>query len=207
MNQSTPKIIFKYAYPLDSNRRRLFEKKNLGEYPEFDEVKKEVSKWKNFWKDFNKDNRVIEKIIDLTGLVYPHDIEAFVIGAGLNPMSTPLILPMQRMGNDYCQTKGERAEIIMHEILHKFVGDPEMSPKTEEYWDTLREKYSEEPTKTQNHIIIYALLIKLFEKFLPEENIEDFVNEDFSRYVKALEIAQNEGADNLIEEFQELTKE
>ena len=34
-----PKLYFKYAYPLDNERRQLFANKNLGEYPPFEIIK------------------------------------------------------------------------------------------------------------------------------------------------------------------------
>lgn len=206
MSVNIPQLIFKYAYPLDGNRRQLFEEKDLGEYPTIGEVEEGVEMWKALWAKYNKDDRVMKKIIELTGLVYPQDIIAFVIGGGLNPMSTPLILPVQWGDDTNYEQEGARKELITHEILHLFVGDQQALPELREYWNAAYEKYAGESDTVKHHVIIYALLIKIFDAFLPDMDVGDFIGEDWEDYARAYEIACEEGADTIITDFRRLTE-
>lgn len=192
-------MTFKYAYPLDSNRRQLFEEKGWEGYPSMDAICAEVDIWKEFWEEFNKDDEIIKEIVNLIGIIYPQNITAYVIGGGLNPMSTPLILPVLREIS--YEAEGARAELLVHEILHLFVGDIQLIPFLNTYWRKTREKYSAESPVVQHHIIIYALLIKIFEKFLPQCSIDDYIGDDWADYIRAYELVKAEGPDVLIEEF------
>lgn len=198
MKDNLPQVIFKYAYPLDRNRRQLFEEKNFGDYPSQERVEEEVESWRELWSEINKDGYVIKQIVDLIGIDYPRDIEAFVIGDGLGAMSTPLILPVASIdgaGND------KRIELIIHEILHLFVGDREAVPEAINYWKMVREKWVDESILTQNHIIIYALLTVMLNDLIPDVDVKDLIHEEATNYHRALEIAREEGVDQIIEEF------
>lgn len=204
MKDSIPKVVFKYAFPLDGNRRQMYAKKDRDDYPSYQEIREEVEHWRKLWKELNKNDQVIKRIIELTGIIYPRDIEAYIIGAGLNPMSRPLILPVRRKVDK--ENTGAYEELILHELLHRFVGDREAAPQILNYWNRVKEKHQEESKLTQHHIIVYALLIKLLSEFVPEADIDELVGDDWTDYQRALEIVREEGSDKIIAEFQELTQ-
>lgn len=202
MPEKIPQVIFKYAYPLDRNRRELYKKKDFGDYPSPERVKKEVEIWRDLWGDINKDDLVIKQIIALTGVTYPRDIEAFIIGGGMGAMSTPLLLPVTSLEGE---SSDKRTELVIHEVLHRFVGDREAVPRVGKYWQQVREKWSDESRLTQNHIIIYALLIQILADLLPDADVKDLIHKEADNYFRALEIAREVGPVAIIEEFRQLT--
>ena len=78
-------------------------------------------------------------------------------GGGLNPMSTPFLMPTMARGGT---TKSDEnfIQTMIHELLHIFV-----TTDTDTYWTMVREKYSNEIPLTQNHIIIFAMLAKVYQ--------------------------------------------
>ena len=50
-----PKIKFRYAYPLDQERRILFKNKNFGDYPVKELVIEKVEEWQKIWNKFNEE--------------------------------------------------------------------------------------------------------------------------------------------------------
>ncbi|MEX2515137.1 MAG: hypothetical protein WD335_03340 [Candidatus Paceibacterota bacterium] len=204
MSERIPQVVFKYAYPLDRNRRQLFKRKDLEGYPSKKRVNKEVQIWRELWSEINKDDSVIKKIIDITGITYPRDIEVFVIGGGLGAMSTPLILPVMSLEG---QGRDKRTELVIHELLHRFAGDREAVPCVGNYWSKVREKWVDESKLTQNHIIIYALLIRILGDLAPDIDVKDTIYKEATDYFRALEIAREEGPDEIIAEFRELSQD
>ena len=201
MSEKIPQVIFTYAYPLDVNRRQLFEIKDFDqEYPSSDEVRKELASWRELWKKLNKHNRVLERITELTGVNYPRDIEAFVFGGGLGAMSTPLLLPLLKLKG---KPEEKRKELIIHEILHLYVSIKTDKVTTKPYWDMIAQKYANESKRTQNHIIIYALLEKLLAEFVPDFDVKNAIHPEAEDYFRALKIARQADAGAVIAEFRE----
>ena len=95
---TTPKLHLKYAYPLDVGRRRLWSDRNYGYYPSIEEVENKIDEWKKIWSEINKDDKVFKLIIKITGVNIPRDLELYVFGTGLHPMSEPLIMPITENG-------------------------------------------------------------------------------------------------------------
>jgi len=189
-----PQLTFIYAYPLDMTRRRLFATKDFGEYPSIDEVKKTMSHWEDIWEEINKDNAIIKALMDITKRTPVQNLECFVFGGGINPMSTPLLIPIMGRGNVARTNEGFKQALI-HELLHIFV-----STDNEGYQTFVNEKYSDEDISTQNHIIIYAMLYQLYE-LLFKQVPPDFSAEKPPSYMRAIEIVKNTGAKEIIEEY------
>ena len=195
-----PKLYLKYAYPLDNERRQLFADKNLGDYPSFGIIKSKVDDWKKLWTVTNTDDRVIKLLIDLTGLTLPRDLEMYIFGNGIRPMSNPLMMPIINFeGKTY--SDDEFIEIVIHEIIHRFVGDYENNPGLKDYWNAIRKNYSQESVLTQNHIIVYALLNKVLSGLFGKERLKDFMNLKHPDYKRAVEMVLEKGAESLIKEF------
>ena len=201
------KIILRLSSLLDNERRILFKERGWP-YPDLETVKAQDKICKEWWKEFNSDNKIINKISELTGVVLPYPIEAYVIGKGLAySMSTPLIMQIFKR-DDTAITRNDFIELIVHEVIHRFVGDTQMNPQTEPYWDFVREKYKNESRKTQNHIMVYAVLIKILGEFnKPSLDLIPERIEKYPDYKKAFEIAEKEEADAVIEEFKNHQKQ
>ncbi len=192
---NTPTVTFIHAYPLDVSRQQLFEAKNLGSYPPLQEVKEVMQHWEGIWKETNRDDRVIEKLIEVTHRIPERALECFVFGRGLNPMSTPFLIPIMSYGGGV-RTDEDFLETMIHELLHIFV-----TANTKTYWAMVREKYSNESVLTQNHIIIFAMLAKVYKDLFGHMS-PDFAREDLPEgYAQAMRVVKDKGYETVITEY------
>lgn len=200
-----PKLHFKYAYPLDRNRRQLFEEKNSGPYPSIEDVKAKIGEWRKVWDDLNADDRIFKLLIEITGVNLPRDLELCIYGAGLGAMSYPLIMPIARKnGEVIADDKFIRTAI--HEIIHRLVADPENNAGVKEYWRAIKQEYAVESILTQNHIIVYAVLGKVLGEVFGKEKANGLMHSKTPDYERAIAIVAEKGAENLIEQFREYLK-
>jgi hypothetical protein len=201
-----PKLHLKYAYPLDGERRKLFADKNFGEYPSIEEVRNRVGELKKIWSEINNGDKVFKLLIKVIGVTIPRDLEMHIFGAGLNAMSNPLIMPIIGRGGKKF-TDNEFIEIVIHEVIHRFIGDSENNANIEKYWKTIREEYKNETIRTQNHILVYAVLEIVLSELFGKEKLKDFINSDNPKhpeYQRAVAIVVEKGAENLIKQFRDI---
>jgi len=108
-------------------------------------------------------------------------------------MSTPFLMPV--LGR-----KGERTDEVfidtmIHEILHIFVSG------NIDYFEFVREKYSDELVLTQNHIIIYAFLESIYLDLFNSKPL-DYIRKDLPEgYNRAIQIVKEVGYEKLISEY------
>lgn len=189
-----PKLTFIYAFPLDRGRRALVESKGK-EYPNQDIVFEKARSWQELWDKEDARCGFLQRLVDIIGSLPERSLECFVIGGGLTPMSTPFIIPV--LGKDGYRTDEQFIETTIHELIHIFV-----SHGHREYWDMVREKYSDESLSTQNHIIVYAILEKIYKEVfngVPGDYDRDDMPEGYQR---AIEIVKEIGYEELVKEFQ-----
>lgn len=199
-----PKIYFKYASPLDSDRRGLFASKGKA-YPSFNEVKQASREIHKLWQIANKDDQLIKKLIEVLGVNPERDFEVNLYGEGLYAMSAPLLVGLykdnERLSNDYV------LDCIVHELIHNFISTNEFRPisyDTRPYWDYFWEKYSEYSTGVRNHILVYAVLQKVMSVVFSEEQIQKSWSQiGPSDYHEAIRIMEEKGSDYFIQEFRE----
>lgn len=195
-----PKLYISYGYPLDRRQRNLFESKNFGYYPAMEVVKDKTQKLRGLWEEINKDDQIMKLLTKFTGINYSRDFELCVFGRGINPMSAPLIMPV--VGPDGKEfTDDFFIETIIHELAHCFVNDWRKYPKVEEYWKYVQEKYIAESVSTQNHIIIYAILLCVLEEAFGAEKMDNFLHPTDPDYAKAFNIAKDEGPEKVLADF------
>ncbi len=196
-----PKLHFMYAGPLDTNRRSLYLNKNLGPYPRIKEVKELMYRWETIWEDMNQNDRVIRMLIDTLGVTVPRDLELHIFGGGLNPMSNPLMIPTHLEG--VARSDDDFRDTVIHEIAHRFAGEPKNHPGIKNYWEAVWTEYAEENLSTKTHIIIFAVLLVMLPKLFGEGSMHRFLNdyEDYPDYQKALDIAREKGPETLIKQF------
>jgi len=194
---STPQLSFIYAYPLDRERRTLFEEKSLP-YPSMREVKDTLIRWEQLWLEADQKHNIVAYISALTGRIPTRNLECFVFGGGLRAMSTPFLLPTSnKRGERWSDTKF--LDLVMHELLHIF-----LVTDNARYWEYAKEKYKDEEPLVRNHVLLYAMLYEIYRKLF---NTEPF---DFSRtdlpegYARAIELMKQEGHETLIAEYKAL---
>ncbi len=194
-----PKIIFRYAYPLDEDRRRLFKSKNLGDFPDRKTVEVKAREWQIVWDEFNQEDKIIRRMVELLGVSLSSYCEIYIFGNGLTPMSTPFIIPI--MAEDGLRTNENLIGLVVHELSHKFAS----TEKSEKYWQEINSKYKEEPVKTQNHIIVYAIIEIVLSEIFGKDRMRELIKANSPDYQKAIEIVDDVGPEDLIKEFRNLT--
>ncbi len=188
-----PKVKFIYAYPFDNGRRNLFTERNLGHYPSIEEVKEKMSQWEKLWDKTNENDKIIIKLIELTKRTPERSLECFVFGGGINPMSTPFLMPIMR--KDEVRSDEKFIDTMIHEILHIFVSG------AGKYFEMIRNKYSNEVVLTHNHIIIYAFLEKIYLDMFNSKPLDFDATDLPPGYSRAVEIVKEQGCESLIEEY------
>lgn len=198
-SHAPPKVAFIYAFPLDRERRRFFETQGREGYPSVEEVKSTLNRWTHLWNDANDDGRIVRALIEIVGRAPERGLECFVIGSGLGPMSTPLILPV--MGKNGIRSDQLFLETLIHEVVHVFV-----SQGFEEYWKSIRDTYCNEPTIVQNHIIVYAILESICKTFFNTDPIDYSRDNMPDGYAHAIAIVKENGYETCIREFQHISR-
>ncbi|HYF13231.1 MAG TPA: hypothetical protein VD928_02970 [Candidatus Paceibacterota bacterium] len=200
-----PKLHFYYAYPFDEGRRRLFAERNLGAYPSAEEVEGKVGEYRNLWEKINADDRVMKSLIAHASVTLPRDLEVWIFGTGMNAMSSPFLIPaFRKTGEPYSEDK--LIEIFIHEIAHRLVGNQNNNAGIHEYWGAIRQEYKNESHITQNHVLVYALVIAVITDVFGDEKVPDMVNPGSPDYIRAVEIVKEKGARALIEQFRSYLK-
>ncbi len=182
--------------PFDRGRRALFVKDGLP-YPTQEEVQQKVGEYRALWQAENKDDQIIRLMVERTGCSFPRDIEVFVFGKGMTPMSHPFLMPaFARDGASYSREKV--IETLVHETLHRFLS--ENIPGGEEYGALLNE-FADEHVITKNHIFIYAFLEIILGELYGTERLKDFIAPHSLEYKRALDIVAAKGASALVSQF------
>lgn len=198
------KIIFTYAYPLDQNRRKLFQDNNWPHYPNSEEVVKRTREYESIWLEVNSEDKVIKRIIELLSIDYPRDVEAFVFGSGMQPMSTPLLIPV--MHKEAVYSKEEFVTLMIHELVHIFTGGRNDHNGLKNYWDTIREKYKQESILVQNHLIVYATLQIIVKELFGKEMTQKLIRAKDPDYTRSIDLTNELGREYIIQEFRELSR-
>lgn len=192
-----PKLTFIYAYPLDNELRRSFIERGQM-YPNTAEIHEVITRWEKIWDDANNQYNLLERLRDITERAPERNLECFIFGRGLTPKSTPFMIPIWNRQQERWSDK-KFVDLIIHELLHIF-----LVTNNKSYWNHVKEKYAEEESVTQNHILIYAMLYQLYQDIWQEEPLDFGRNNMPSGYARAIEIVREIGYIKLIEEYKEM---
>lgn len=82
--------------------------------------------------------------------------------------------------NGDIRSDDEVTETLIHELVHIFASS------NTNYWQILREKYTDENTLIQDHIIIFAILEDVYDKFFgkkPDSFGDNTLSQDYKRAI------------------------
>ncbi|MEX2016927.1 MAG: hypothetical protein WD876_00435 [Candidatus Pacearchaeota archaeon] len=102
----------------------------------------------------------------------------------------------------YYKDKKYFIDVLTHELIHQI-----QTQDTENRWykwrNYIAKKYSKETKLTRGHIFLNAVLYKVVEKVHGKKRLNSLIKFDwqFKDYKRSWEIVQNEGYQNIINEF------
>lgn len=185
-----PVIEFRYSQVYDRRWKGLLSLQNGGilEYPTPQYIQKYITEKEGVWK-VNED-RILSGISEITGLQWQDERIRCYFVRRCRPFSDPLTL-MPFNSDD------KLIDNLSHELVHQiFIQN---SDRASAAWSFFREKYREESKVTVNHIILYAVLIKLYKSMSQYDRLVELQsNLSDKDYTRAWEIAQDEGYDMII---------
>jgi len=141
--------------------------------PDKEKVKKRIEAYKNVWVKYEE--KILNGICSALDLSFKEDIDVYII-AGINrSMSNPMIISSHHLPNKFIT-------ILAHELVHRIF-------KNEDFKFSKILLNKTENKNINNHILVYAVLRKIFEDE-PEilKIVEDIKHND--EYKKALELSE-----------------
>lgn len=192
-----PKLSFIYAYPLDVELRRSFEDRGQI-YPSQDEIREVIQRWKKIWQEQNDQNKILERLSEITRRIPERNLECFIFGRGLTPKSTPFMIPI--WNREQKQWSDEKfIDLMIHELLHIF-----LVTDNEVYWKRVREKFVDEESVTQNHLLLYAMFKQIYQDIWQKDPIDFSRNNLPPGYAQAIVLVKELGYKELISEYNSL---
>ncbi len=197
-----PKIRFRYSSIYDSTyRNSKFIKKLLKErnesYPSQKKILKYISQIKPIWE--KQEKKIFKELSKITGLKWKEkEIICYVIGFGRG-LSDPLTMKLYKNKNDFIDT-------LTHELIHQIQFQNEKKwPKWRKH---LSKKYKKESRSTKSHISVHAINKKIYLRLFNKNRLKRDIKrcQKFLDYKLAWEVVEEEGHENIIKKFRELTK-
>jgi len=122
----------------------------------------------------------------------------YLIGFG-RPFSDPLTLRLYDNKKYFIDT-------LTHEMIHQIqIQNQVINRKWRKYIET---KYKKETQTTRNHLLVHAVHYKIYLKLFDKRRLNrDIKSSDkHPEYKRSWEIVKEEGSENIINKFRELTK-
>ncbi len=192
-----PKIIFRYSNVYDERFRQAWiSRKEKKPYPSPKRIisyKKQIEKeWGNVGK------KILRELENITGLKWwEKEIKCYVVGR-TRAFSDPLTIAIFK-------DKTFFIDILTHELIHQILSQNRDNSK--DFWKYMHSKYKTLNQKTVTHIPLNAIHKKLYLKLFGSKRLErdikrsDELAPKHPEYKKAWQIVNNEGYENIINEF------
>ena len=189
-----PKIIFRYSENYDEIIKRS-RKLELDEYPSKEEIEKYLEEIKKLWEK----DKILGKISEIMGLKWTwNKINCYIVGRGTN-FAFPLTLTIWTKKTDFI-------DVLTHELIHRM--EFQHRVHRTKWLKYLDDKYKGESDDAKNHILTFAVHKKIYLELFNQERLNRNIkrNDNMLDYNRAWEIVEQEGNDNIIEKFKEVTK-
>ena len=173
------------------------------EYASEEIMNKYIDEIKSIWK--KEGNKTLKSISSISGLNWKENLLKVYLVTFNIPFSDPLTLPAY-------EDKSYFKAVLIHELIHQIeIQDYKVNPfKWKKWIDYLQINYKKENIVTKGHILIYAIMTKLF----IDNNSPDLLKlykkldkkDNSNEYGRAWNIVDSVGYNNLISKFKELMK-
>jgi hypothetical protein len=198
-----PKIEFRYVSVYDRIYRespviKQTLKRQNKSYPSWPEIKNYISKVEKIWR--KKEKIILAKIESITKFKWREKkVICYVIGFG-GAISDPLTVSIK------FEKPSTFIDVLVHELIHKV--QSQNKDKYSKWAVYVKNKYLNETITTNSHIALHAIhhqiYLHLFTKKQLKEDIER--HEIWPDYKRAWEIVLQEGPENILKKFHEVTK-
>lgn len=184
------KINFKYSWIYDQKWKTSLKNNEMQDkYPSPKEIKKYIELQKIKWSKY--ESKILLEISQITGLDWQEsEIYCYVVGS-CKAFSDPLTLSMKADKNFI--------DILIHELIHQI--QIQNAKKLLKSYATLKSKYPEDSIITINHIILFAVYMKLYLKLFGKKRLQKNKPSKNKEYVRAWEIVEKKGFENILKEF------
>ncbi len=197
-----PEIRIQYSRLLDPFFQSLFnlrkekgliDKDVLYNAPEI--IEEQVATYQKEWKAREQVLLFMQEVLELN--FYQSTINAYVVGSMRGGISTPIVIGSKHSPAVF-------TDMLTHEIAHNLISDNKQNIQT---GSILLKLYPEETLVCRNHIVLHALMKKIFLEFFntPERlQATKELDKKAPDYTRAWEIMEALGEDAVIVRFKEL---
>jgi len=192
-------IRIQHAYLLDPYFQEIFdcrqEKQLIDKglvYNSRESILQKIAEYEAAWYDRKQVLQFMQEVLKLD--FYKSVIDVYIVGAMRGAISTPVLIGSNVSVENF-------PDILIHELLHNLISDNKQKIDVIKILATL---FPDETRLTKNHVLIYAMMTKIYTEFLQNPTkLEDIKKRDqnFPDYVKAWEIVKAEGSAAIIEKF------
>lgn len=166
-------IEFRYSDIFDEQMKQWWLSKGnkIKEYPSAQKTKALLAPKARLWKKHQR--RIVTAIERVTGCHFREQrLVCYVIGRGV-PISDPLVLPV------FVRRPSTRfVDSLTHELLHRIFSQPNGQVFLRRVTRRLRQQYPHETWNVILHVVIHAVLMKLYQELFSVKRIQsdyDFV--------------------------------
>jgi hypothetical protein len=190
----TPRINFRYSYIYDKNMEewtKPYRARYHYKYPSEKEVEQKLKSYERVWSPYSI--KILSDMSKVYGLKWKEKVlECYIVGF-VTPFSDPLTLHSH-------YSSGMFVDRLTHELIHQMQGQNE--DETEPIFKWLYKKYPKETENTKNHIPVHAVHAQICLDLFDEARLKKIIKGiPVPDYIRAWEIVQEEGHENLIKEF------
>ncbi len=201
-NIESPEIRIQYSRLLDPFFRSLFElelEKDIQPegvtYNNAETILNNIKEYKISWHERAPVLTYMQETLQLD--FYQTTIDVFVVGRIKNAISSPMIISSTK-------TPDEFVDILTHELLHRLISDSKQKIPAK---DILLKLFPTETMLCRNHVVVHAVLKKIYLEFLKVPQRLAIVKEHDKKspdYLRAWEIVDEQGEDDIIAKFRQL---
>lgn len=201
---ANPEIRIQHAYLLDPHFYSLFKFKQESGlieggriYNSRDVILGKILEYEAAWKDQEQVLFFMQDVLCLN--FYMDTIDVYVVGSMKGAISRPLLISSTVGVVDFL-------DILIHELLHNLIAD---SRQKIDVVDILSKLFPTESRLCKNHIVVHAMMTKIYTEFLKIPDRLRVIRErdaDAPDYMRAWAIVDAEGAEAVLEKFRNFYK-
>lgn len=192
----TPEVRITYSRLLDPFFRSLFEfqmgRDASTKYPAPKETLSIIEKFCDAWQQQEKVLGFMQGLLSLQ--FYQNVIDVHVVGVIQYPISSPMVISSTKSATQF-------VDALVHELLHRLLSD---NTKKIPVGKVLLELFPKETRLCRNHIVVHAVLEKIYRDFFKDAARLAAVRErdqNAPDYKRAWQLVDTNGANKVIARF------